>query len=109
MECVGGKYLEPVNLVRAQWWNQCPECKSWRIQKLLTDKPDGSNLECYNCEYSFKEKTVSKCRYCQFPFYKENLIHVIKTGRCEECNTDNILPEELVEYADPDGKIRKEL
>lgn len=28
---------------------------------------------------------------------------------CEECNTDNILPEELIEYADPDHKIRDEL
>lgn len=26
MECVGGKHIEPVNLVRPQWWNQCPGC-----------------------------------------------------------------------------------
>lgn len=26
MECVSGKHVEPVNLVRAQWWNQCPKC-----------------------------------------------------------------------------------
>lgn len=48
MECVGGKYFELVNLVRAQWWNQCHECESWSVHKLLTDKPNGSNLECYN-------------------------------------------------------------
>ena len=58
---------------------------------------------------SFKEKTVSKCRYCQIPLYKERLVHIIKTGRCEECNTENNLPEELINYADPDHKIRKEL
>jgi len=40
---------------------------------------------------------------------KERLVHIIKTGRCEECNNENILPDELVEYADPDHKIRKEL
>ncbi len=26
MECVSGRHLEPVNTVRAQWWNQCPKC-----------------------------------------------------------------------------------
>jgi len=26
MECVGGKHIEPVNLIRAQWWNQCVSC-----------------------------------------------------------------------------------
>jgi len=26
MECVSGKHLEPINLVRPQWWNQCPKC-----------------------------------------------------------------------------------
>ena len=27
MECVSGKHIEPINLVRPQWWNQCPKCK----------------------------------------------------------------------------------
>lgn len=27
MECVSGKHIEPVNLVRPQWWNQCPKCR----------------------------------------------------------------------------------
>jgi len=26
MECVSGRHIEPVNLIRAQWWNQCPKC-----------------------------------------------------------------------------------
>lgn len=26
MECVSGKHIEPVNLIRSQWWNQCPKC-----------------------------------------------------------------------------------
>ena len=87
----------------------CIECKSWRVYELLAEKPDGSNLGCYDCDNTFKEKTVSKCRVCQYPFYKENLIHVIQTGRCDECNGENRLPEELIEYADPDGMIRNRL
>jgi len=55
------------------------------------------------------KKTVSKCRYCQIPLYKERPVHIVKTGRCEECNTENNLPEELIEYADPDGMIRSKL
>lgn len=26
MECISGKHIEPVNIVRPQWWNQCPKC-----------------------------------------------------------------------------------
>jgi len=26
MECVSGRHIEPVNLIRPQWWNKCPEC-----------------------------------------------------------------------------------
>jgi hypothetical protein len=87
----------------------CPECKSWRVYELIAEKSDGSNLGCYDCGISFKEKTVSKCRYCQIPLYKERLVPIIKTGRCEECNNENNLPEELVEYADSDHKIRDNL
>jgi len=74
---------------------QCIECDSWRIRK----KPDSSDVECYDCEKQFTSKTVTTCRYCQLPLYKEQLHHIIKTGRCESCNTENHLPEELIEYA----------
>lgn len=26
MECVSGKHVEPINLVRPQWWNNCTKC-----------------------------------------------------------------------------------
>ena len=26
MECVEADHLEPINLRRPQWWNQCPNC-----------------------------------------------------------------------------------
>ena len=27
MECASGRHVEPVNLIRPQWWNHCPKCK----------------------------------------------------------------------------------
>lgn len=81
---------------------RCPDCKSWRIEEK-------TNLHCIDCDHSFQEKTVSKCTHCQIPLYKERLVHIIKTGRCEDCNVENHLPNELIEYVDPDHKIRDEL
>ena len=81
----------------------CINCESWRV----TGYPN--NLSCIDCIHRFKEKSINKCWHCQIPLYKERLVHIIKTGRCEECNNENILPEELVEYADPDHKIRDKL
>lgn len=51
MECVSGKHIEPVNLVRAQWWNQCPNCgqmgtndqdaeKSFQVFETVKEKVD---------------------------------------------------------------------
>ena len=56
MECVGGKHIEPVNLVRAQWWNQCPGCgqmglndqdgeKYLQKMEIVQEKVDGDNLQ----------------------------------------------------------------
>lgn len=80
----------------------CHKCKSWRVEKK-------AKLHCIDCDFTFQEKTVSKCAHCQIPFYKERLVHIIKTGRCEDCNVENQLPDELIQYADPDHSIRNEL
>lgn len=73
---------------------QC-ECSSWRIRH----KPDTTNVECYDCDKEFPAKTISKCRYCQMPLYKENLKHIADTKKCNNCNTEIILPQELIAYA----------
>lgn len=39
MECVSGKHIEPVNLIRPQWWNMCPKCG-----QLGTNDKDGEAL-----------------------------------------------------------------
>lgn len=75
---------------------QCVACDGWRIRK----KQDSSDVECYDCGKQFSAKTVTKCRYCQTPLYKEQLQHIVKTGKCENCNTENHLPEEIIAYAE---------
>jgi len=70
----------------------CPSYKSWRVEQK-------SRLHYIDCDHLFQEKTVSKCRHCQIPLYKERLLHILKTARCENCNTEIDLPEELEEYA----------
>lgn len=49
MECVDNFHIEPINLRRAQWWNQCPKCfqiglndsdgeaRLQRIEKVVVD------------------------------------------------------------------------
>lgn len=51
MECVSGKHIEPINLVRPQWWNQCPKCK----QMGLNDQ-DG---ERYLQKFEYVEEKVN--------------------------------------------------
>jgi len=74
---------------------QCIACDRWRVRK----QRDSSGVECYDCGERFIATTAAKCRYCQTPLYKEQLQHIVKTGKCENCNTENNLPEELIEYA----------
>jgi len=71
---------------------QC-ECGSWRVRI----KNDGNKVECFDCDLEFVAKTLSKCTYCQTPLYKESLQHILKTNKCENCDTEIILPEELIE------------
>lgn len=52
MECVSGRHIEPVNLIRAQWWNKCPKCgqmgtndadgeKALQAFEIVEEKVDG--------------------------------------------------------------------
>lgn len=91
---------------------QCEQCKSWRVKELTDTMENGNNLTCKDCQNTFKGYTVNKCRYCQIPFFKEELKHVVKTwqiddaeypkgdksgGHCPECNTLNHLPQSLID------------
>lgn len=71
-------------------------CGSWRVRHKLT----GEDVECYDCGLSFHKKTVGKCKHCQTPLYKEQLLHMVNNdGKCKVCNVANDLPEELIVFA----------
>ena len=74
---------------------QCT-CGSWRVR----DKSDSHNLECYDCNKVLPHGHISKCSNCQIPLYKERLAWMVKhNNKCENCETKNDLPEELIVYA----------
>jgi len=71
---------------------QCT-CGSWRVDVI----PQG--LECQACDKKLQKQYIPKCTFCQIPLYKERLLHIEKTKRCEDCNSEIDLPQELIEYA----------
>ena len=73
---------------------QC-ECGSFRIRQ----KDNSYKLECYDCDKIITSGHVSKCSSCKIPLYKERLLYIVKTGKCENCNVDIDLPGEMIEYA----------
>lgn len=74
---------------------QCT-CGSWNVKEQ-----DNSNmLECYDCMKVLPKGHISKCEHCQIPLYKERLQYMVKhNNTCENCDTKNDLPLELVELA----------
>ena len=56
MECISGRHMEPINTLRAQWWNQCPKCK----QKGVNDSDAEHLLQAYetNTDGSISNRPV---------------------------------------------------
>lgn len=75
---------------------QC-KCGSYRVRQ----KQASYKLECYDCDSVMPPTHISKCTNstCRIPLYKERLLHIVKTGRCENCNEIVDLPQELINYA----------
>ncbi len=67
---------------------QC-SCSSWRVR----------DFTCMDCDKKLPVQHISKCSHCQIPLYKERLLHIVKTNKCEDCNGTVDLPDELIEYA----------
>lgn len=67
---------------------QCT-CESWRV----------NDYTCYDCDKKINTHHISKCNHCQIPLYKERLLHIVKTNKCENCDETVDLPEELIQYA----------
>jgi len=91
--------LKPISRDTALYLNcsgvQCT-CGSWNVK----NKNDSNDLECYDCKKVLPQGHISKCRHCQIPLYKERLEYMIKhKNKCENCDTKNDLPQELIQYA----------
>ena len=71
MECVSGLHIEPINLITAQWWNQCPECGTMGLnyanQERFTQKFGENGQPIFiNKKIVMEEKTPEsiKCKAC---------------------------------------------
>jgi len=74
---------------------QC-SCGGWNVKEM--DNPN--DIECYDCGKVIPNAHTSKCEYCQIPLYKERLVWMVKhNNKCQNCETKNDLPEELIVYA----------
>lgn len=74
---------------------QCT-CGSWRVRPKSDHT---SNWECYDCEKIMPKQHVCKCTHCQIPLYQDRILHIIKTGKCENCNEAVDLPQILIDQA----------
>lgn len=81
MECVSGRHIEPINTVRAQWWNQCSKCgqmglneanQEARLQKFKNGKPVSVKVGDKKKMTLFEEQTAEPitCKACGHIFTK---------------------------------------
>ncbi len=70
-------------------------CGSWRVRT----KNETFELECYDCDKTMPRGFIPLCSRCKNPLFRERLLHIVKTGKCKNCNEIIDLPEELTEYA----------
>ena len=73
---------------------QC-KCGSFRVRP--TQNMNG--LECYDCDGTITGAYIAKCTSCYTPLYKKRLLHIIHTGKCQNCNCTVDLPDSLIQYA----------
>ncbi len=90
MECVSGQHLEPINLIRAQFWNSCPKCKQMgvndrseeailRVKERMMVKSDGKQIskllgvfkDGHALYEPNKDQKPVKCKACGFQFIKK--------------------------------------
>lgn len=77
------------------WYGlQCPECKSWRVQRQTTAA--GTGCECTDCRHMFPGHTATTCQSCFLPLYQEVIEAACKNkNRCPQCGHVLWLPDEL--------------
>ena len=90
MECVSGRHLEPINLIRAQFWNRCPKCGQMgvndrseeailRVKERMMVEVDGKQvskkLGVFKDGHALYERNSNqkpyKCKACGYQFTKK--------------------------------------
>ena len=74
---------------------QCT-CDSWRVRPKADHTTD---WECYDCSKIMPRQHVCKCQHCQIPLYQDRILHIIKTGKCDNCDEIVDLPQVLKDQA----------
>lgn len=76
MECISGLHVEPINTIRPQWWNWCPECGQIGLnesnQERYTQKFAGNEPVIINGAIVMEEKNPDSiiCKACNHTFTK---------------------------------------
>ena len=89
----------------------CPECGSYRVRERPFPDSGEWLCFCYDCEWWFEARTVSKCLNCHIPLFDEILEVILKTAKpilntkkehtgamqspCPRCKKPLILPAKM--------------
>jgi len=93
--------FNPKDRITAILWNyfgvRCTndKCQSWRVLQQ-SQRNEITKVKCLDCENIFNAATTSKCNYCAFPFFEEDISFIKKGGKCPNCKEK--LPEYLINY-----------
>lgn len=91
--------FNPTNRVTAILWNyfgsQCKKCSSWRVLQL-SQMPDTTKVQCQDCENIFRVDSTTRCNFCGFPFFEDEIAFIRKGNICPNCKEE--LPEYLIDY-----------
>jgi len=89
--------FNPKDRITAILWKyfgaQCKKCKSWRVLEL-SQREDTTRVKCMDCENIFNTASTSKCNYCSFPFFEEDIASIKQRKTCPNCKEE--LPEYLI-------------
>ena len=75
---------------------QCPKCSSFRLEEKA--HPDAGEwlLFCYNCNNWSEGKTITKCRFCYYPFYDNALKQIEEEEKCPNCQKPVSMPKSRI-------------
>lgn len=75
---------------------QCPSCGSYRLEEKA--HPDSGKwlLFCYNCNNWSEGKTITKCRFCYYPFYEDALKQIEEEEKCPNCQKPVFMPKSRI-------------